>query len=71
MSRYLFKKILKININKYLKNNLININFNCNILINMMDNNLKKISKIIIKLLNKDNSYYYIYKNSYNLKKSI
>ncbi len=70
MSKCLFEKILEINTNKYLENDLMDINFNCNISIDMMDGDSKKISKMIIELLGESDGYYYIYKNSYNLKKA-
>ncbi|CAG8602235.1 1832_t:CDS:2 [Funneliformis mosseae] len=51
MSRCLFEKISEIDTNEYLENDLMNINFNCNISIDMIDSNLKNISKTIIELL--------------------
>ncbi len=70
MSKCLFEKILEIDTNEYLENDLMGINFNCNILIDMMDGDPKKISKTIIELLDESDGYYYIYKDSYNLKKA-
>ena len=70
MSRCLFEKILEIDTNEYLENNLMGINFNCNILIDMIDGDPKKISKMITELLGESDGYYYIYKDSYDLKKA-
>src|SRR5687767_13759805 len=58
MSRCLFEKILEIDTNKYLENDLMDINFNCNISINMIDGDPKKISKTIAELLGERDGYY-------------
>ena len=70
MSKQLFEKILEINTNEYLENDLISIDFNCNISIDMMDDEPKKISKLIVDLLGESDGYYYIYKDSYTSKKA-
>ena len=63
MSKQLFEKILENDTNEYLENNLTSIDFNCNISIDMMDDDPKKISETIsYHLLSNSNRYYYIYK---------
>ncbi|CAB4402233.1 unnamed protein product [Rhizophagus irregularis] len=70
MSKQLFVKILEIDTNEYLENDLTGIDFNCNISINMMDDDPKKLSKMIIDLISESDGYYYIYKDSYTSKKA-
>jgi hypothetical protein len=70
MSKKLFEKILEIDTNEYLENDLISIDFNCNISIDMMGDDPKKISKMIADLLGESDGYYYIYKDSYISKKA-
>ncbi|CAB4410551.1 unnamed protein product [Rhizophagus irregularis] len=70
MSKQLFVKILEIDTNEYLENDLTGIDFNCNISIDMMDDDPKKLSKMIIDLISESDGYYYIYKNSYTSKKA-
>ncbi|PKB97640.1 hypothetical protein RhiirA5_432739 [Rhizophagus irregularis] len=65
---YQFKLILEIDTNEYLENDLTGIDFNCN-KIDMMDDNPKKLSKII-DLIGESDGYYYIYKDSYTSKKA-
>ncbi|RGB32812.1 hypothetical protein C1646_762463 [Rhizophagus diaphanus] len=69
MSKQLFEKILEFDTNEYLENDLANIDFNCNISIDMI-NDPKYISKKIVNLLGKSDGYYYIYKDSYTSKKT-
>ncbi|PKY40067.1 hypothetical protein RhiirA4_415555 [Rhizophagus irregularis] len=70
MSKQLFVKILEIDTNEYLENDLTGIDFNCNISIDMMDDDPKKLSKMIIDLISESDGYYYIYKDSYTSKKA-
>lgn len=69
MSNRLFEKILEIDANEYLETDLTGIDFSCNISVDMIDGDPKKISKTIVELLGESDGYYYIYKDSYNSKK--
>ncbi|CAG8815042.1 19054_t:CDS:1, partial [Cetraspora pellucida] len=71
MSKQLYKKILTLNTNKYLENNLLDIDFKCELLIDIIYNDLKILFKTIAELIDKSNRYYYIFKNSYNSKKHL
>ncbi|CAG8766552.1 14320_t:CDS:1, partial [Racocetra fulgida] len=51
MSRLLYEKILAANINEYLKNDSMGIDFECELLIDTMDSDSKTLSKKIVELI--------------------
>ncbi|CAG8583514.1 9960_t:CDS:2 [Cetraspora pellucida] len=71
ISKQLYEKILTLNTNEYLENDLLGIDFKCEFLIDTMDDDSKILSKTIAELIGESDEYYYIFKNSYNSKKNL
>ncbi|CAG8732438.1 24676_t:CDS:1, partial [Dentiscutata erythropus] len=51
MSNKLYKQILEINTNEYLENELVNIDFQYDILLDIKDDDPRNLSKIIAESL--------------------
>ncbi|CAG8653296.1 28384_t:CDS:2 [Gigaspora margarita] len=66
MSNKLYEQILEINTNEYFENESAEIDFKCNILLDINEEDPQKLSKIITELLGNADGYYYIYKDCYS-----
>ncbi|CAG8780746.1 13981_t:CDS:1, partial [Dentiscutata erythropus] len=74
MTKKLYDNIIAIGRNEYFENELLGIDFECDITLDDLrniDDSPQKISRKIADLIGNSDGYYYIYLNTYYSKKAV